>query len=132
VQSDLLSDLSTRVVAPLRLAAHYSGKSMATLMPGFSVEGQEVIALIQQLAAVPPRAIGAEVADLSDRRCDIVAALDFKEPSLCTLLCLCCDRPIFHPYTASYWKSSRSIWVIAATKAVCIAMSTPVPAVKRA
>ncbi len=77
VQSDLLSDLSTRVVAPLRLAAHYSGKSMTTLMPGFSIEGQEVIALIQQLAAVPPRAIGAEVADLSDRRFDIIAALDF-------------------------------------------------------
>ncbi len=76
VQSNLLSDLVTRVVVPLRLVSHYSGSPVKTLMPCLQVEGHEVLVITQQLAAISTKEIGASVADLSDRRFEIIAALD--------------------------------------------------------
>ncbi len=77
VQSNLLNDLATRVVIPLRLARHYRGEPAKTLMPVFEIEGAPVLALTQQLAAVPNKALGESVADLSSQQHQIVAALDF-------------------------------------------------------
>jgi toxin CcdB len=77
VQSNLLSDFTTRVVVPMRLTGGYAGKPMATLMPSFQAEGREVIAITQQIAAISAKEIGDHVADLSDRRFEIIAALDF-------------------------------------------------------
>ena len=77
VQADLLGELATRVVVPLRLASVYSVTPLQTLTPCFQVEGHEVIAVTQQLAAISSREIGTQVADLSGRRDEIIAALDF-------------------------------------------------------
>jgi toxin CcdB len=77
VQSDLLSDLASRVVIPLRLLAHYSGSPMQALTPCFKIEGHELIALTQQLAAIPVKEIGGLVTSLSEQHDEIVAALDF-------------------------------------------------------
>ena len=77
VQSNLLSDLATRVVVPLRLLTRYAGKPMKTLTPSFQIEGREVLAITQQLAAISTKEIGASVADLTDRHSEIIAALDF-------------------------------------------------------
>ncbi len=77
VQSNLLSDLATRVVVPLRLVKNYPGTPAATLMPIFKIEDHEAVALMQQLAAVSIKEIGPEVADLSVQHYAIVAALDF-------------------------------------------------------
>ena len=77
VQSNLLSDLATRVVVPMRLLTRYSGKPMKTLTPSFQIEGREVLAITQQLSAISTKEIGASVADLTDRHFEIIAALDF-------------------------------------------------------
>jgi toxin CcdB len=77
VQSDLLSELATRVVVPLRLLSHYSGSPMKALTPCFQIEGHDVIALTQQLAAISAKEIGAPVTDLSGQHAEIIAALDF-------------------------------------------------------
>ena len=45
-------------------------------MPCLQVEGHEVLVITQQLAAISTKEIGASVADLSDRRFEIIAALD--------------------------------------------------------
>jgi toxin CcdB len=46
------------------------------LTPAFEVDGKTYIAVTPQLAGVPRKALGAQVADLSERRYDIIAALD--------------------------------------------------------
>jgi toxin CcdB len=77
VQNDLLDELATRVVVPLRRAAAYSGKSLAVLMPSFRIEGEDFLALTQQLAAIAKKQIGEPVLDASDQRTEIMRALDF-------------------------------------------------------
>lgn len=54
VQADLLSDLSTRVVAPL-LAPGIAPKPARNLNPTFEIEGKPHVLLTQFLASVPAR-----------------------------------------------------------------------------
>jgi toxin CcdB len=76
VQSDLLSGLATRVVAPLCPAAALEGGSVETLTPLFDIAGARYAMLTPQLAGVPSRQLGAEVASLAEHRGAIIAALD--------------------------------------------------------
>ena len=77
VQCNLLDELATRVVVPLRRVGAYSGKPMTTLMPCFRVEGEDFLALTQQLAAISKKQIGVAVLDVTDRRAEVLGALDF-------------------------------------------------------
>ncbi|MBV8658192.1 MAG: CcdB family protein [Burkholderiales bacterium] len=76
VQSDLLADLSTRVVAPLARASGMKGHAIKSLMPTFEIEGEYVVMLTPQLAGVAGKVLGEPVANLIEHRADIVAALD--------------------------------------------------------
>ncbi|CAG0928491.1 MAG: plasmid maintenance protein CcdB [Rhodocyclaceae bacterium] len=76
VQSDLLADLGTRVVVPLCPASAMKGKLVKTLMPTFQIDGKAYAMLTPQLAGIERQQMGAEVADLSARRAEIIAALD--------------------------------------------------------
>ena len=76
VQSDLIAELSTRVVVPLYDAEVMKGKVLKTLMPVFEVEGNPVVMLTPQLAGAPRKVLGKQVADLSAMRNEIIAALD--------------------------------------------------------
>lgn len=75
VQSDLLSGLATRVVAPLCPAA-VEGGPVETLTPLFDIAGARYVMLTPQLAGVPSRQLGAGVASLTEHRGEIIAALD--------------------------------------------------------
>lgn len=77
VQNGLLDELATRVVVPLRRASAYPGKPLANLMLAFRVEGEDFFALVQQLSAVSKKQVGASVLDVSGRRAEVIAALDF-------------------------------------------------------
>lgn len=76
VQSDLLSDVTTRIVVPLARAAVHP-KSVGRLYPEFDVEGERVVMLTTDLAGVGKSAIGAKVVSLSDKWHEIRGALDF-------------------------------------------------------
>lgn len=76
IQSDLMADLGTRVVVPLCRASAMKGKAITTLTPVFEVEGKPYVMLTPQLAGVSRKDVGAAVADLSERRNEIIAALD--------------------------------------------------------
>jgi toxin CcdB len=76
VQSNLLEELDTRVVVPLYKSASLKDGVIKILTPAFEVDGKTYIAVTPQLAGVPRKALGAQVADLSERRYDIIAALD--------------------------------------------------------
>lgn len=58
VQSDLLNPTNTRVVVPLIAAIDLKGAQPGRLTPTFDVEGQNVMLLPLQMAAVPLRELG--------------------------------------------------------------------------
>ena len=76
VQSDLIAELGTRVVVPLCPAEATKGKLLRTLTPVFEVAGEQYVMLTPQLAGIPVRRLGTKVADLTQHRDEIVAALD--------------------------------------------------------
>ncbi len=76
VQSDLLADLDTRVVAPLCPVSAMKGQPMKTLTPVFEIDDEQYLMLTPQLAGISKKHMGNKVADLSNRREEIIAALD--------------------------------------------------------
>jgi len=77
IQSNLLSELETRVVVPLYAATAMKGKAIAVLTPTFEIEGKEYVAMTPQLAGISRKELGAEVEELTAYRDNIIAALDF-------------------------------------------------------
>jgi toxin CcdB len=76
LQADLLSDLATRVVAPLTTVAPGKSRLMGTLTPVLAVEGKRYALLTPQLAGIAAKDLGPRVTNVSAHRDDIVAALD--------------------------------------------------------
>jgi toxin CcdB len=76
VQSDLLSELSTRAVVPLYTAAAMKGRVTRTLTPQFEIEGRQVVMVTPQIAGVALKMLGPAVGSLAAERAAILAALD--------------------------------------------------------
>lgn len=77
LQSNLLRDLDTRLVAPLVPAERYR-TAIPRLNPVVPVEGSPHVLLTQQLAAVPVRVLsGQPVGNAEEDRYAIIAAIDF-------------------------------------------------------
>lgn len=77
VQSNLLSELETRVVVPLYTATALKGNALTVLNPRLEVEGKELVAMTPQLAGISRKELGAEVGKLTEQRDSIMRALDF-------------------------------------------------------
>ena len=77
VQSDLLSDLQTRVVVPLAKVTALRKKPIKDLTPIVDVDGSKYLLLIPQLAGISTNELGPPVGSISGHRDEIVAALDF-------------------------------------------------------
>jgi toxin CcdB len=76
VQADLLASLVTRVVVPLMSVKRYGARPITRLNPTATVNGVEYVLVFQELAGVPPAAIGERIGSLAPRRADLIAALD--------------------------------------------------------
>ncbi|KQY12685.1 CcdB family protein [Rhizobium sp. Root482] len=76
LQANILSDLPSRLMAPLYPVAEMSW-SISRLNPRFIIGGELHAMATQRMAAIPISEIGAELADLSARSDDIIAATDF-------------------------------------------------------
>lgn len=76
VQSNLLSSLATRVVVPLVRLEAIDHKPAQSLSPVFAIEGEKFVMLTPEIAGIPLRRLGQVLASLSERRADIVRALD--------------------------------------------------------
>ena len=73
IQNTLFSSLKTRLVVPL-------GAGMSPvrhLNPLFEVEGRNVMMCTAEMAGIPLSSCGEVVANLSDKRNDILDAMDF-------------------------------------------------------
>lgn len=60
VQSNLLSELETRVVVPLYAATAMKGAALTVLTPTFEVEGKEYVAMTPQLAGISRKELASE------------------------------------------------------------------------
>jgi toxin CcdB len=76
MQSDVLSQLDTRVVVPLAKIADYGARPITRLNPLTTIEGDEYVLVFQELAAVPRSALGPVVVSLQRERPTLIAAAD--------------------------------------------------------
>ena len=76
LQADLLTDLATRVVAPLTAITPGKSRPIGALTPELVVDGKRYALITPQLAGVSMKELGARVASLAVHRDEIVAALD--------------------------------------------------------
>ena len=77
VQSNLLASLATCVVVPLYSVATFDHKALKILTPILTINNLPYVMMTPQLAGVSKKELGQEVADFTDCREAIMAALDF-------------------------------------------------------
>ena len=77
LQAGLLGEMPTTVVAPLGLPKIIDQIPVLRLNPTVTVDGQRLVIMAQELAAIKRRQLQAPVANLSSQREEILAALDF-------------------------------------------------------
>jgi toxin CcdB len=76
IQSDILTGLNTRLVAPLIPAAKF-GATAERLNPIFRLSGKNHVMDTAQIAAIPAKMLGEKAGNLADHTSDILAAIDF-------------------------------------------------------
>jgi toxin CcdB len=74
-QTDLLSHLNTRLVAPL-LRPEEAPKPALPLNPVFDISGERYVMVTQYAAAVERRELGPKLASLAEHDREIMSALD--------------------------------------------------------
>lgn len=77
IQSNLLNGLPTRVVIPLAHPEAIETLPILRLNPKVSVGETALVALTQDMAALPRRLLKSPVTNLSAHRDELLAALDF-------------------------------------------------------
>lgn len=75
IQADILSDLNTRIVAPLMLLSAAPAPAKC-LNPVFGVGGEPHVMATQFMAAIPRSLLRDPVTNLADHDAEIMAALD--------------------------------------------------------
>jgi toxin CcdB len=77
LQSNLLNDLATCVVAPLAPVSQHAQTAMTRLSPVISVAGEDYLMQTMQLSAIARKQLGKAVGDASANSHEIIAAVDF-------------------------------------------------------
>ena len=77
LQSNVLNDLATCVIAPLAPLNQHIQPAMTRLMPVLTVAGEEYLMLTMQLSAIARKQLGKVVGDASANSHEIIAAVDF-------------------------------------------------------
>lgn len=75
-QNDLLSHLTTRLVAPL-MPPERVPQALPRLNPNFEVSGTSYMMVTQHIGSVETRELGRPIASLASHDLDIINALDF-------------------------------------------------------
>ena len=77
LQSDLLDDLPSTIIAPLATPDSIEHKRILRLNPDICINDTSLVLLTQDMAAIPRFALKHPIANLSAQREDILAAIDF-------------------------------------------------------
>ena len=76
MQSNSTSDLPTRVVVPLRKRSNLPTERVTRLHPTISVLGDDYVAFVSELAAIPVSLLGAKTDNAERYRTTLIAAVD--------------------------------------------------------
>lgn len=76
LQADAVSLLNTTIVAPLRKASAMKDKYISKIHIRTAVKGEDYIAFISELAAIPNAMLGKFVNNSSSLRTEIISAID--------------------------------------------------------
>lgn len=74
-QSDLLSQIDSRFVAPL-VARSDAPQAVSRLNPVFNIQGEDYVMLTQAAGAVRRRGLGEVIGSLAERSFEITNAID--------------------------------------------------------
>ena len=77
IQSNVISEIATRIVVPLGRKAHFRNEEMKGLTPTVTYQDEDLLLLIPQIASMPVKALKVPIGSLSHLRDEIIAALDF-------------------------------------------------------
>ena len=77
IQSNLISDISTRIVVPLGRKSDLKNEELKRLTPTVEYAGEDLLLLAPQVASIPAKFLKNSIGSLSHLRDEIVAALDF-------------------------------------------------------
>lgn len=77
IQSNVISEIATRIVIPLGRKADFRNEGMKGLTPEITYEGEDLLLLIPQIASMPTKALRDPIGSLSHLRDEIISALDF-------------------------------------------------------
>ena len=77
VQSELLSNLDTRLAIPLVAARSQFGKPIRNLNPTVLIGETNYIVLTQQMAAVPKKLLGEPLDHVIVDRSEVLSSIDF-------------------------------------------------------
>jgi len=77
IQSNLIDDLATRIVAPLALYTKFKDEELKKLTLRVSYQEQELVILIPQITSMPANLLKEPIGTLVHLRDEIIAALDF-------------------------------------------------------
>lgn len=77
IQHALISDIATRMVIPLGKLSHFKNEKMQGLTPEIEYEGEKLLLLTPQIAAIPASLLKDSIGSLSHFREDIISSLDF-------------------------------------------------------
>ena len=75
LQSDLLDQLPSRWVAPLKLSKSISQR-VEGLMPEVEVDGKKFTIFMYESGAVPAQSLGTRISSLEARRFELIRAID--------------------------------------------------------
>lgn len=76
LQSDLLQDLATTVVAPLGRPSVVGGKLVGRLAPELEISSERYVMYTPELAAIPASILRKHVTNIENQRESITRALD--------------------------------------------------------
>lgn len=77
IQSNVISEIATRIVVPLGRTSDFRNEEMKGLTPAITYEGEDLLLLIPQIASMPSKVLKEPIGSLSHLRDEIIAALDF-------------------------------------------------------
>lgn len=77
IQSDVVSEIATRIVIPLGRKADFKYEELKKLTLTITYKGEELLLLVPQIASMPAKTLKNPIGSLSHLREEIVAALDF-------------------------------------------------------
>lgn len=76
IQHDVIAEIATRIVLPLARPEYFNQERMTVLTPIVEYEGEKLIVLTPQIAAIPAKELKEPIGTIEHLRDEIIAAID--------------------------------------------------------